>query len=538
MSIAAPSLREVSSTPPVLRPKPKDKGIDNKTMFAQLNLKAHSPLYEESGDTEAYPNGKVKVGEKSYAVLGRDMEINGSAYPGSSSREIITIDDSIEGSELPVLNLRLKRRLEERIQSNTNKEEVVCSEVFAFVREVLLYDGSAIEKIATEKKNQPVEIDEFIRKGIGVCRHQGVLAAYLIGNLIKEGYIGGKISVDRNYIPDKGGHGWARYTDSNGEVMIIDAAQKFVGRMTQPPQTGWSYERSKDAKIRTEAVSSQEVNLEMGQDFGPYTLDNGDELSFSFDGLPERSITVFKDSQNNMRLLFSVFKTIQTLDVKDGRGIFRVGNGSKDGGLAKGLDLKGEDSGDLFTILINNGAIIVRPIDTKQRVLVLGKKQEAKPESQREKGQALGKREDELLSVEQISGPYEIGQSEQLELDLAGGTEPGATVTITRTSSTRMKVEYSDGSKSTSREIGDSVNYDLLVGRSSNSDLVVNNENVSRKHCRILISKGLVSIQNFSPTNGTSLSSRKIENAQGTEAQQEQGFQNLWKRMVSSRFKQ
>ena len=94
------------------------------------------------------------------------------------------------------------------------------------------YDGDAVEELsATYAGDLNVSIGEYIEKGIGVCRHQGLLAAYIVEKMISDGKLAGKAKVERNTIQEFGGsHAWATFEAEDGTEYVIDAAQNFVGK--------------------------------------------------------------------------------------------------------------------------------------------------------------------------------------------------------------------------------------------------------------------------------------------------------------------
>ncbi len=87
-----------------------------------------------------------------------------------------------------------------------------------------------------------------------IPRHDlaSLLTGYLLERLSKDGLVGGKVSVDRNYVQGLGGHAWVRYTNSGGEVFILDSAQGYIGRLDEmdESQKRWFYERPEDSNPR------------------------------------------------------------------------------------------------------------------------------------------------------------------------------------------------------------------------------------------------------------------------------------------------
>lgn len=120
--------------------------------------------------------------------------------------------------------------------------------MFKYVEETLRYDKAATDALARD--SQKISLDVYMSKGVGVCRTQAVLCAYLVERLVDEGKIEGKVSIDRNMdrSVDGGGHAWARFTAPDGTVYIMDPAQHFVGTLEKAQKNGkrWDYRRTED----------------------------------------------------------------------------------------------------------------------------------------------------------------------------------------------------------------------------------------------------------------------------------------------------
>ena len=96
--------------------------------------------------------------------------------------------------------------------------------------------------------DQKIGLNNYIRDGVGVCRHQALLCGYLLERLVAEHHLSGTVSVDRNQVEGLGGHAWARYTTSGDKVIVLDVAQDYLGRLNDmsQDQNRWFYERPKD----------------------------------------------------------------------------------------------------------------------------------------------------------------------------------------------------------------------------------------------------------------------------------------------------
>ena len=201
-----------------------------------------SPFYEE-----ARPDAGELSKFKNRFMISRDTPIQGGVYVGGS-KEAIVVDEKY-GALLPIYEALLHRRKEAALQGKGSKEGLL-EDVWALSQEKLPYDKQTVEQIEHEfvtHDNTKVSLDTYINADGGVCRHQALLAAWLLEKLVLSGQINGHVSVDRNYIPGVGGHAWVRYTNSRGQVFIIDPAQKYIGALHESdPTTRWFYERPED----------------------------------------------------------------------------------------------------------------------------------------------------------------------------------------------------------------------------------------------------------------------------------------------------
>ena len=177
-------------------------------------------------------------------IIGRDSPINGGVYLGGGPREAIVVDDT-KSKYLNQIYDELLRETASAIQNGTFKN-IVLEKVYRKAQQWLPYNLAQTEAIAAPHNNdQKVNIDLFLGAKSGVCRHEALLAGYLLERLGKDGYIGGTASIDRNSVGGKGGHAWVRYTNSTGRVYIIDPAQDFIGSLADilDEDQRWFYNR-------------------------------------------------------------------------------------------------------------------------------------------------------------------------------------------------------------------------------------------------------------------------------------------------------
>jgi hypothetical protein len=214
------------------------------------------------------PDQESGWGHGTYAgrpIIARDTPINGGVYPvGHSRGEALVIDDQKYPDELNKVydtliqdihagnpkNLMLRGIKRALINKPTERNTEILKYVFNNVYDVLRYDIVATESLAIN--SQKIALNNYIHEGVGVCRTQAVLSAYLVERLVKDGYLDGRISIDRNerhkIDGDSGGHAWARFTDKDGKVFIIDPAQRYVGSLddSRKIQANWDYRRTED----------------------------------------------------------------------------------------------------------------------------------------------------------------------------------------------------------------------------------------------------------------------------------------------------
>ncbi len=217
-------------------------------------------------------------------IISRDKAINQGVYPvGGTDGEALVVDDKKYGEVYQTVWQELGSRLE-RIKSSrvtvgalqrlvrsrgganetmpvpTSSSDSIkwsLEQVFDTVLDFMEYDAEKVNDFNQQQgiNYHKIELTAYIKEGVGVCRHQALLAAYLVERLVRDGHsvlAGGRVSIDRNVkreVDGKGyGHAWARYMAPNGEVFIIDPAQKFVGTLAESvkDQKTWDYRRTTD----------------------------------------------------------------------------------------------------------------------------------------------------------------------------------------------------------------------------------------------------------------------------------------------------
>jgi hypothetical protein len=234
--------------------------IEKKTeKVKKLNIKKLSDMGKESDKKKEVEwartdDGKKRllkaghINEELYRgrpIIGRDSPIDGGVYIGKNQREAIVVD-SVKYPEIKKLYEKVRQLAHE--DSESASEDEILNATYSVVSEAMKYDQNGVKQIVRKYaagKDRKIQIDQFIKKGVGVCRHQALVCAVILELFQKEGIIEGKMSVDRNTI--LGGHAWCRYTNSDEEVIILDVARECFGYLDEvKSKAAWSYARPED----------------------------------------------------------------------------------------------------------------------------------------------------------------------------------------------------------------------------------------------------------------------------------------------------
>jgi hypothetical protein len=191
-----------------------------------------------------------KVSYEGRHIIKRDSPIDGGVYLGGRKREAIVVDSVKYPLIGQVYNEVKAICLGEDNQTTT---AIVLGTVFNTIKFRLRYSEEETQRIIEERKaadDRKISLGVFVEEQYGVCRHQALLAGFLLEKFIKENYLSGKVSVDRNSWA-LGAHAWCRYTNKTGDVTILDPAQDFMGSLEASLKySKWDYRREEDRKER------------------------------------------------------------------------------------------------------------------------------------------------------------------------------------------------------------------------------------------------------------------------------------------------
>lgn len=177
---------------------------------------------------------------------GEALVIDDQKYPDELNEMYEKVIAEIKKKKKTPLRLSIDS-LRKKVRKQASKEDQTfetLQHIFNIVYSTLKYDKAKTDALARDY--QKIAINKYISRGIGVCRTQAALCAYLAERLSKEDVIEGRASIDRNTFDDSG-HAWARFITPSGEVYIIDPAQKYIGKLKDVDRNkSWDYRRSED----------------------------------------------------------------------------------------------------------------------------------------------------------------------------------------------------------------------------------------------------------------------------------------------------
>lgn len=214
------------------------------------------------GDQEA-PYGRYS----GRPVIGSGMSrIIGGVYLGANAREAIVVDDSPENPAGQLLDKIYRERFQPLLRQlaigyRSSLRDTALFAVYQAVLQTMPYNArmtrEMVEHYTGGQPDKKLHLAVFAYHHLGVCRHQALLAAYLLEKLLtekdKELRLKGSFSVERNQLASSDeslelAHVWVRYTTSDGEVFILDPAQQKFGRLRDliGKPGAWEYARPED----------------------------------------------------------------------------------------------------------------------------------------------------------------------------------------------------------------------------------------------------------------------------------------------------
>ena len=211
-----------------------------------------------SGVIDSRVTGERLKGREPRHTIARDTPIDGGVYEGSYGGEAIVVDSD----KSKFINAAYDDIMRAISPNGQPSKQLALKAVFTYVSNRMRYDQPAVDAIFEKGANgvdhTKMTLDWYIGRGVGVCRHQALFVGVLLEKLVNNGVLQGRVSVDRNLnrrvdeadVYD--GHSWVRYTNSGGQVFIIDVAQKKAAALSDLMQARnrgeqvWDYARPED----------------------------------------------------------------------------------------------------------------------------------------------------------------------------------------------------------------------------------------------------------------------------------------------------
>jgi pSer/pThr/pTyr-binding forkhead associated (FHA) protein len=189
---------------------------------------------------------------KNHPIIGRRTSSvkNGVYFTTEPNSEAVIVDDKSKALQ------RLRNELAAKYESRHGAKpaqniEKVLKEINSFIRKVMPYSDRTSDRLSKPlyNGNKLIGLSEYVDARGGVCRHQCLLAAFLAESLIEKGILEGQVGVERNRDVDAhGAHAWAIFKTLDGQTIVIDPAQNYVGTKQQARKEGrWKYDLPVDS---------------------------------------------------------------------------------------------------------------------------------------------------------------------------------------------------------------------------------------------------------------------------------------------------
>lgn len=218
-------------------------GFWNRSQLGRERIE-NSPHFQEAID-----NRREMWGGR--PIITRDAPINGGVFLGGNEREAIVVDDTRENGYYKRARQSVQKTIDAYTRNGYNTK-VQLQAIYDVTRRVLPYNKERVTELLNDQLGEnwgdkKIALEYFMKIHAGVCRHQVLLAGYLIEYLIKKGDLQGTVSIDRNNIPYFGAHTWIRYTNRKHVVFIMDLAQGYFGPLEgSEKKSRWIYRRPED----------------------------------------------------------------------------------------------------------------------------------------------------------------------------------------------------------------------------------------------------------------------------------------------------
>lgn len=153
-----------------------------------------------------------------FPSLGRDTPIDRHEYIGTQ-RERVVIDTASD-PDLRAFADDFIVRVTREINRGGETRQFLLPLAYELVNTEIPTNSQLAADVGSRFADMPVPLGFFVKNG-GVCRHKNLALGLLLEIAKQNQWVSGKVSVDRA-TTERGSHAWVRYTNSAGEVAILD----------------------------------------------------------------------------------------------------------------------------------------------------------------------------------------------------------------------------------------------------------------------------------------------------------------------------
>ena len=249
------NIGKISATDSIPRPK-QDKFDANKTQpLVEPSPSSKKSKYPTEWARTIQAEQRLKNADlQGHAVIGHDRRISGGVYAGANEgREIISVESPWQKNGH--LEIMYSKALSSATVNGVVKRGFLLKAVYNIVSANFFpykRNSSAVRQVMKENNIEPeqiISIEKFLSAKAGVCRHMAIACAALVERACDDGYLRGKVSIDRNTRTDHAAHAWCRYTSKSGIVFILDVMHGVSKSLLETKNTTmWNYFRPDDLK--------------------------------------------------------------------------------------------------------------------------------------------------------------------------------------------------------------------------------------------------------------------------------------------------
>lgn len=225
-----------------------DRAKSGNTAILLQRLSADGTLEPSSGDPDA-PYGWFH----GWRIIGAEAKIDGGVYLGRKPREAIVVDMRRPGSLLRKVYERWLEQLCQTVGADAARHDLrrnLTTRVSELVEAHMPYDEQVVKRLDKQgflRPDEPIDLDVFLAAKGGVCRHQVCFVGAMLERLADNGWLDGRVSLERKFVSGWFSHAWVRLKWQDGTVVVLDPAQRrYVALRDLDAGSRMLYGRSED----------------------------------------------------------------------------------------------------------------------------------------------------------------------------------------------------------------------------------------------------------------------------------------------------